>query len=164
MTEIEKTIIENAKCPDRKVKIFWDMDGTCASMEMQNKEHKMDEGFFYSKRPIKTIIKLMKMFHDLGVKTYILSFCSYNYQKSDKIKWLKENCDFIDAENIIIIPRREANAKPAESKQFLKAEYIKDYITPEDIVYMVDDNESVLLGTKVKLPFINIISPIDFIE
>ena len=39
-----------------------------------------------------------------------------------------------------------------------------NYITIADIVYMIDDNESVLLGTKEKIPFINIVSPIDFIE
>ena len=54
--------------------------------------------------------------------------------------------------------------KTAESKQTLKAEYIKDYVTENDIVYLIDDNESVLLGTKSCLPFVNIVSPIDFIE
>ena len=140
------------------------MDGTCASMEMHKKEQKLEAGFFYSKRPIKTIISVMKAFHDMGAKTYILSFCGYYYQKEDKLVWLKENCDFIDPENIIIIPRKENNVKHADSKQELKAEYIKDYLSPKDTVYMVDDNEAVLLGTKNKLPFVNIVSPIDFIE
>ena len=77
---------------------------------------------------------------------------------------MKRNCSFIDVENMIIIPRKENSVKLSESKQTLKAEYLKDYITIADIVYMIDDNESVLLGTKEKIPFINIVSPIDFIE
>lgn len=164
MTEIEKKICHDITSNKDKVKIFWDMDGTCASMEMHELAHKFDQGFFFSKRPIKTIIRLMDKFHKLGAQTYILSFCGFNYQREDKIKWLKRYCDFINAENMIIIPRKESNVRPSESKQTLKAEYLKDYVTKSDIVYMIDDNESVLLGTKEKLQYINIVSPIDFIE
>ena len=164
MTETAQRICDELTTSHKKIKIFWDMDGTCASMEMQKKEQKLEKGFFKSKRPIKTIISLMKLFHTLGAENYILSFCGYYYQKEDKIDWLKNNCDFIDLNNIIIIPRKEPDVKPANSKQELKAEYIKDYILPNEIVYMIDDNESVLLGTKEKLPFVNIISPIDFID
>ena len=164
MTKIKEEIINNINEYPNKVKIFWDMDGTCASMEMQNKEHKLEEGFFYSKRPIKTIIDIMRELQDKGVMTYILSFCSYNYQKEDKLRWIKDYCNFIDEDKIIIIPRREENVKVIEQKQYLKAEYIKDYIKEDDIVYMVDDNETTLLGTKERIPYINIVSPIDFIE
>lgn len=164
MTEMERKICQDIEKKDSIVKIFWDMDGTCASMEMHKKDKKMENGFFSSKRPIKTIINLMKKFNDLGAQTYILSFCSYNYQKKDKLNWLQENCNFINFNNIIIIPRKEPNVKHYEIKQTLKAEYLKDYVTDKDIVYIVDDNESVLLGTKEKIPSINIISPIDFIE
>ena len=164
MIEIAQRICNEITNSNKKVKIFWDMDGTCASMEMQKKEQKLERGFFSSKRPIKTIISFMKLFNDLGAETYILSFCGYNYQKEDKIDWLKENCPFIDLHNIIIIPRKELDVKPANTKQELKAEYIKDYVFPNETIFMIDDNESVLLGTKEKLPFINIVSPIDFIE
>lgn len=164
MTEIEKTINNSIKSKTGKVKIFWDMDGTCASMEMQNKENKLEEGFFYTKRPIKTIIDLMIKFQNMGAETYILSFCSYNYQREDKLRWLKDYCNFIKPDNIIIIPRKEATVKTAEQKQYLKAEYMKDYVSEDDTVFMIDDNESTLLGTKEVLPFINIVSPCDFIE
>lgn len=164
MTEMEKRICLDVANNKGKVKIFWDMDGTCASMEMHKKEHKMEPGFFFEKRPIKTIINLMAKFHRLGAQTYILSFCGFDYQKEDKIRWIQKYCDYIDIDNAIIIPRKESNVKLSESKQTLKAEYLKDYVSDTDIVYMVDDNESVLLGTKEKLPFINIVSPIDFIE
>ena len=164
MTEIRERIINDIENNPDKVKIFWDMDGTCASMEMQNKEHKLEEGFFYSKRPIKTVINIMKELKDLGAGTYILSFCSYNYQKEDKLRWIKDYCNFIDNDKIIIIPRREENVKVIDQKQYLKAEYMKDYIADDDIIYMVDDNETTLLGTKERLPFINIVSPIDFID
>lgn len=164
MTQTKERIINDIKNNPDKVKIFWDMDGTCASMEMQNKEHKLEEGFFYSKRPIKTIINIMKELKEMGAKTYILSFCSYNYQKEDKLKWIKDYCNFIDEDKIIIIPRREENVKIIEQKQYLKAEYMKEYINDNDIIYMVDDNETTLLGTQERLPFINIVSPIDFID
>lgn len=164
MTEIEKRICNDIVINESKVKIFWDMDGTCASMEMHQLVHKQDRGFFFTKRPIKTIINLMKKFNDLGAQTYILSFCGYEYQREDKIKWLQTHCNFIDIENIIIIPRKEGTVRQSESKQTLKAEYLKDYITDADVVYMIDDNESVLLGTKEKLQCINIVSPIDFID
>jgi hypothetical protein len=133
-------------------------------MEMHRLENKLEKGFFYRKRPIKTMIKIVENFYKLGAKTYIISFCNFNYQKEDKIKWLKENCPFIKIEKMIIIPKKEKDVKPSESKQSLKAEYIKEYVTSEDIVYLIDDNESVLIGTKEKLPFIRIVSPIDFIE
>lgn len=164
MTDIEKRIIKTLEEGKNEVKIFWDMDGTCASMEMHKKKHKLEEGFFYSKRPIKTIIEIMKRLQDKGAKTYILSFCSYNYQKEDKLRWIEDYCYFIDKDKVIIIPRRENNVKVIAEKQYLKAEYIKDYIKDNDIVYMVDDNETTLLGAQEKLPLINIVSPIDFIE
>jgi len=163
MTKIENEIVEAVKNNKGNVKIFWDMDGTCASMEMHNLEKKLEPGFFYKKRPIKAMLKIMEKFYKLGAKTYILSFCGFNYQVEDKIKWCKENCPFIKYEDIIIIPRKESNVKPAESKIYLKAEYMKEYVTKEDIVYFIDDNEYVLLGTKERLPFINIVSPMDFI-
>lgn len=163
MTEIEKKIIFDIR-NNKNVKIFWDMDGTCASMEMHKKENKLDKGFFMSKRPIKSIIKIMKKFNDLGAKTYILSFCGYYFQKEDKINWLKKYCGFINLDNVIIIPRREPDVKYSDSKQTLKAEYLKEYISEDEIIYLIDDNESVLLGTKEKLSYINIVSPIDFIE
>ena len=164
MTYIEKRICEDIKNNKSKVKIFWDMDGTCSSMEMHWLEHKAEPGFFDKKRPIKTMLKIVKKFYKMGAQTYILSFCSYNYQKQDKLNWIHRNCKFMSDDNIIIIPKKESDVKPADSKQHLKAEYIKDYVTDSDIVYMVDDNESVLLGTKEKLPFINIVSPMDFIK
>lgn len=164
MIYVDNMIISDIRCEDKITKIFWDMDGTCASMEMQLKEHKLERGFFYRKRPIKSIITYMKKYHDMGAQTYILSYCGFSYQRDDKIKWLKENTDFIKEENIIIIPRKEKDVKYSESKNTLKAEYLKDYITADDIVYLIDDNEAVLLGTKERLPYINIISPIDFIE
>ena len=164
MTEIEKIIIHELKHNRDNVKIFWDMDGTCASMEMQNKEHKLEEGFFYTKRPIKSIIKIMKKLQEKGAETYILSFCSFNYQREDKLKWLNEYCSFIKSDNVIIIPRKEEKIKVIAEKQYLKAEYMKKYISEHDVVYMIDDNEVSLLGTKEKLPYINIVSPIDFIE
>ncbi len=164
MTEIEKRIRYDIITNKGKVKIFWDMDGTCASMEMHKLEHKLDRGFFLNKRPIKTMIRIMKKFYKLGAQTYILSFCGFNYQRDDKLQWLLKYCKFIDGNNIIIIPRKENDIKKSESKQTLKAEYLKDYITDSDVIYMIDDNESVLLGTKEKLQFINIVSPIDFID
>ena len=163
MIEIEQRIT-NDIASHRRVKLFWDMDGTCASMEMHRKEQKLEKGFFSSKRPIKTMIALMERFHNLGAELYILSFCSYYYQKDDKIYWLRENCSFISEENYIIIPRRESNVRQAASKQQLKAAYLKDYISEDDVVYMIDDNESVLLATQEILPWINIVSPIDFVE
>ena len=164
MTELEKKISSEIISYKNRVKVFWDMDGTFVSMDMCNLSIKNEPGFFYTKRPIKTMLRIVKRLFDLGAETYILSFCGYNYQKADKIRWLNDYCDFIRRENIIIIPRKEADVKTADSKQTLKAEYLKDYITDNDIVYLIDDNESVLLGTKSKLPQINIISPIDFIE
>lgn len=164
MLEIEKRIFDDISKYCDKVKLFWDMDGTCASMEMHMLQHKIDRGFFYCKRPIKTIISKMENFQKLGAETYILSFCGYNYQKENKVEWLQKYCKFIALDNIIIIPRKENNVKKAESKQKLKAQYLRDYVVDSDIVYMIDDNEAVLLGTKEELPFINIVSPIDFIE
>ena len=163
ISAIEQKLCDLIKNNKGKVKIFWDMDGTCASMEMHRLEHKLEPGFFYNKRPIKTMINIMEKLSKLGARTYILNFCGFYYQKEDKLKWIKEYCSFIKEEDIIIIPRKEKDIKPAESKEKLKAEYLKDYVTSEDIVYMVDDNESALLGTKKELPFINIVSPIDFI-
>ena len=100
----------------------------------------------------------------MTTSTYILSFCSFNYQREDKLKWLNEYCSFIKSDNVIIIPRKEEKIKVIAEKQYLKAEYMKKYISEHDMVYMIDDNEVSLLGTKEKLPYINIVSPIDFIE
>ena len=55
MTEIEKRICQDIANTKDNVKIFWDMDGTCASMEMHKKEHKLERGFFFEKRPELTL-------------------------------------------------------------------------------------------------------------
>ena len=133
-------------------------------MDMHRTDEKLDKGFFYTKRPIKTILRIMHELNNLGAETYILSFCSYYYQKTDKMKWLKRYCEFIPENNIIIIPRRESDINLSKSKEMLKAEYLKEYVSDNDTVYVIDDNESVLLGIKSKMPQINIVSPIDFIE
>jgi hypothetical protein len=163
-TKIELEISRIIKKNKNNVKLFWDMDGTFSSMDLCNLPHKMDKGFFCTKRPIKTMLKIVKRFNTLGAETFIISYCGYNYQKEDKLKWLHKYCPFLKDENLIIIPRKEPNIKLSESKQTLKAEYIKDLVNEENVVFFVDDNESVLLGTKEKLPYINIISPMDFIE
>lgn len=164
MVYIDEQIVRDIKLEGKTTKIFWDMDGTCASMEMHLKDCKLENGFFYKKRPIRTIVNYMKKYNNMGAQTFILSYCSFSYQCDDKKRWLKENCEFLKEENIIIIPRKEKSVKSSESKNTLKAEYMAEYVTPDDIVYLVDDNESVLLGTKEKLPYINIVSPIDFVE
>ena len=164
MTELEKQIAQQIEQNKNTVKIFWDMDGTFVSMDMCKLDIKYAPGFFYTKRPINTMLRIVRRFFDLGAETYILSFCGFNYQKEDKLKWLEDYCGFIKRENIIIIARKENDVKVADSKQTLKAEYLKDYISEKDIVYLIDDNESVLLGTKKEIPYINIVSPIDFIE
>lgn len=164
MTNAERRITDELLANTHPVKLFWDMDGTCCSMEMHLKEYKLTPGFFANKRPIKTILAIISRLNQLGAETYILSFCGYYFQKMDKLAWLNKYLPFVPLENTIIIPRRETDVRKAETKQKLKALYLRDYISDGDIVYYIDDNESVLLGTKEELPSINIVSPIDFIE
>ena len=76
-----------------------------------------------------------------NVKLYILSVSRYNIQVDGKIKWLKDNMEYIKEENINIIPKEKNEFKSAA---LLKKEFLKDNVDQSAINIMIDDSHQVL--------------------
>ena len=70
---LKDEIIERAK--KKPFIVYFDMDGVCS--EERTGEHDLIVGnvkdFYFNKRPIKTMLKVMKELHEAGVEIGILS-------------------------------------------------------------------------------------------
>lgn len=141
-----------------KVYMFFDMDGVMAEYGAGEKPFILNntEGFYYSKRPIKTILRVIE---DLSkyenIKISILSNCYYREQKEDKIKWLRQYAPFIREENInIIVLKEETYTK--ETKDYIKATYIKKLVPDESAtIYLIEDNHGIINATRKMLKNVN---------
>ena len=80
---LKDEIIERAK--KKPFIVYFDMDGVCS--EERTGEHDLIVGnvkdFYFNKRPIKTMLKVMKELHEAGVEIGILSSCWY-FEQADQ--------------------------------------------------------------------------------
>ncbi|MGN1162810.1 MAG: hypothetical protein ACI4T2_02720 [Christensenellales bacterium] len=113
-------IIERAK--EKPFRVYFDMDGVCS--EERTGEHDLIvanvKDFYFNKRPIKTILKVMQKLNDAGVEVGILSSCHYLEQADQKKRWLKINAPFVEEKNqhFVVFEELEFTAK---EKPYLKA-------------------------------------------
>ena len=128
---------------DKEIHVYIDMDGVVADYDVTSYEkHKHEKDVYLTKRPIKTSIEILREVAKLeNVKLYILSVSRYNIQVDGKIKWLKDNMEYIKEENINIIPKEKNEFKSAA---LLKKEFLKDKVDQSAINIMIDDSHQVL--------------------
>ena len=110
--------------------IFVDMDGVIASYEV-GKPFDFDK-----KRPLKTRIQIFEELNKLNnIEFHILSVCYFDNQIKEKNDWLDEMAPFFRKRTIL---SKESNDnKLAED---LKLEYLEEYKTDKQIVFIDDDN------------------------
>lgn len=117
---LKDEIIEKAK--QKPFRVYFDMDGVCS--EERTGEHDLIvanvKDFYFKKRPMKTVIKVMKELHDAGVEVGILSSCRYVEQADQKRRWLKINAPFVEEKNEHFVVYETINFTE-EEKPFLKA-------------------------------------------
>lgn len=144
-------LIEDSK--NRKIKIFFDMDGVCAeeicdpydAILVRNKE----EGFYFKKRPIKTVIKAMKkLSKQRNIELYIISSCDYENQAEQKRRWLKIHVPFIDINNAYFVVWE--NTKCKESERPLQKAMIMERLNRDfdGDAYLIEDRHSTIIATN----------------
>lgn len=161
MTPKEFEIYESAKTGD--VRVYFDMDGVCVSIDTAGIEVGRRVGLFKDARPVKSIIRKMQKMHESGIAVCILSMCNYEFQRQEKLKWLGIHAPFIDKENIIIIAKGEPHIKAEfarSGKHELKALYIKELLTQGKIsgdekIFFVEDTLDNMWGMAKLLPQIH---------
>lgn len=150
---IKKDALEN------KVMVFFDMDGVMAEYGSGEKNaiFTNQPGFYFNRRPIKTIINIVKELNDLdNVEVGIISNCYYEEQKQDKLKWLEINLPFLKREYICIIKLKDEEYTK-ETKDFIKSKYLKNMIIDKDVkVYFFEDDHGIIKATKKALDYVNV--------
>lgn len=157
-------IVEQIKqqAKNKKVNLFFDMDGTCAEYDTRDgaKIKSNQPNFYFSKRPLKSIIKVMKYLSKIkNVTISILSNCHFEEQEQDKLRWLKLYCPFIKQQNIkIIVFEKIKHTK--EERPFLKANYLKTVMEggePNTDYYLVEDDIKIMEASMKALPELNVV-------
>ena len=110
---------------DKNIIVYIDMDGVVADYDvLYFNEDQFKEDIYLHKRPVKTVINILKDVSDLkNVSLRILSCAKKNNQVEGKYTWLSKNMSFIKKENINVIAR--------ESKDYMrsfeiKSEFLRD--------------------------------------
>lgn len=138
---IKNEILERAK--QERVYVFFDMDGVLADYDMTDvkpSDHN-NQGFYFSKRPIKTNIRFAKkLSKKKNVKIGILSNCYYPRQKEEKLAWLKLYAPFFKEENIHVIVY-ETMLIPGQDKKELKNIYLEKMQQNKKMaMFLIDDD------------------------
>ena len=134
---------------DKKIIIYIDMDGVVADYDiLYFSEDEYREDIYLNKRPVKTVINILKEVNDLdNVTLKILSCAKKENQIQGKLTWLSKNMNFIKKENINIISR--------ESKEYMRSFQIKGLFLKEkhsnDCVEIVIDDSHDVIKEIVKL-------------
>ena len=121
MNNLIKEIKTRAK--SQKVKVYFDMDGTLAEYDAEDKEKILSNqaGVYLTKRPLKSIINVADKLAKIdNIEICIASNCHFKEQKEEKILWLEKYTPFIKKENINIIVFNDMIFSK-EEKDFLKA-------------------------------------------
>ena len=137
----------------KKVLILFDMDGTIVEYGA-NEKHDIIENrpnFYYEKRPLKTMLKVVKNLSKIkNVTIGILSNCYYPEQEQDKIKWLHKFVPFVNFNHVYFNVYSTLSFKK-EEKNLLKANVIKT-ISGFDKILLIEDNHEIIKATNNVIP------------
>lgn len=127
---------------DKKVEVYFDMDGVFAELDFGNFDYK-------TIRPIKTVLTLMKILHDQGVDVKVLSICRTNEIVKGKIEWLKINASFLEEKNIYLLSKEE---NPGIESKDLKTNFLKENTNEDHVIIHVDDDITIIKQLQKETP------------
>lgn len=134
---------------NRNIKLFLDMDGTVVELLIDSSQSYLEKGNYIKKAPILPIIKKVEeILKDFPfIELNILSCSKTNYMKLEKFKWLDKYMPYIRKETITILSEENKDYSK-ENVNIVKANYIKNILTENDIAILIDDNINVLTNAK----------------
>ena len=138
------------KVKSQKVKVYFDMDGTLAEYDAEDKEKILSnqEGVYLTKRPLKSIIYVAdKLARIDNIEICIASNCHFKEQKEEKLLWLEKHAPFIKKENINIIVFDDMIFSK-EEKDFLKANLIISKLKQNEFAYLIEDDHKIIRATN----------------
>ena len=119
---------------DKKIDIYFDMDGVFVEYDIGN--------FDYSTiRPIDYVINIMKDLKERGLNVKILSICKNNKIVDEKYSYIEKYLPFINREDIILLSKEENNGY--ESNE-LKSNYLKENTIKDNITILIDDDSTII--------------------
>ena len=148
MNSLIKEIKTKAK--SQKVKVYFDMDGTLAEYDAEDKEKILSNqaGVYLTKRPLKPIIYVAdKLARIDNIEICIASNCHFKEQKEEKLLWLEKYTPFIKKENINIIVFNDMIFSK-EEKDFLKANLIISNLKQNEFAYLIEDDHKIIRATN----------------
>lgn len=148
MNNLIKEIKTKAK--SQKVKVYFDMDGTLAEYDAEDKEKILSNqaGVYLTKRPLKSIIYVANKLAKIdNIEICIASNCHFKEQKEEKLLWLEKYTPFIKKENINIIVFNDMIFSK-EEKDFLKANLIISNLKQNEFAYLIEDDHKIIRATN----------------
>ena len=148
MNSLIKEIKTKAK--SQKVKVYFDMDGTLAEYDAEDKEKILSNqaGVYLTKRPLKSIINVADKLAKIdNIEICIASNCHFKEQKEEKLLWLEKYTPFIKKENINIIVFNDMIFSK-EEKDFLKANLIISNLKQNEFAYLIEDDHKIIRATN----------------
>lgn len=148
MNSLIKEIKTKAK--SQKVKVYFDMDGTLAEYDAEDKEKILSNqaGVYLTKRPLKSIIYVANKLAKIdNIEICIASNCHFKEQKEEKLLWLEKYTPFIKKENINIIVFNDMIFSK-EEKDFLKANLIISNLKQNEFAYLIEDDHKIIRATN----------------
>lgn len=148
MNNLIKEIKTKAK--SQKVKVYFDMDGTLAEYDAEDKEKILSNqaGLYLTKRPLKSIINVADKLAKIdNIEICIASNCHFKEQKEEKLLWLEKYTPFIKKENINIIVFNDMIFSK-EEKDFLKANLIISNLKQNEFAYLIEDDHKIIRATN----------------
>ena len=148
MNSLIKEIKTRAK--SQKVKVYFDMDGTLAEYDAEDKEKILSNqaGVYLTKRPLKSIINVADKLAKIdNIEICIASNCHFKEQKEEKLLWLEKYTPFIKKENINIIVFNDMIFSK-EEKDFLKANLIISNLKQNEFAYLIEDDHKIIRATN----------------
>ena len=148
MNSLIKEIKTRAK--SQKVKVYFDMDGTLAEYDAEDKEKILSNqaGVYLTKRPLKSIINVADKLAKIdNIEICIANNCHFKEQKEEKLLWLEKYTPFIKKENINIIVFDDMIFSK-EEKDFLKANLIISKLKQNEFAYLIEDDHKIIRATN----------------
>ena len=138
------------KVKSQKVKVYFDMDGTLAEYDAEDKEKILSNQarVYLTKRPLKSIINVADKLAKIdNIEICIASNCHFKEQKEEKLLWLEKYTPFIKKENINIIVFNDMIFSK-EEKDFLKANLIISNLKQNEFAYLIEDDHKIIRATN----------------
>ena len=142
--------IENICRNKKRVAMFVDMDGTIVEYKVYPKGEitNSTKGKFNNEKPVVPIVEELEIISKIeNLDIYILTLAKSNIIVQEKKEWLRKNISFIKPEMWIII-NKEKGQYTKETRNYIKAEKMKQKLGFYDHVILLDDEHEILKSTQ----------------